>query len=256
MINGTVNIENCTDDMFQSLSQKKIIFGHQSVGENLMSGIELLCKEKSITQPLNFVEINQETTIDTAGFYHFYAGKNRDPLLKIQHFKEALLRENLENVDIAFLKLCYVDLNLNNETEINQIFDSYQEALNTIKTKYPRLKFVHFTIPLRTRNKYSKGKLATLNKLVSRVTGNYPNDADNRVKELYNQKIRTTFKSDILFDIAEYESTTPDGTRISFNTKGVKTFALYEKYTDDGGHLNSYGQKYIAGKLIKLLSSL
>jgi len=244
------------DSVLNALHHKKIIFGHQSVGENLIDGIKMVYSENSsIKKPL-FISIEQETNFDSTGFYHFHAGKNRDPILKIEHFKETLLKGDFENFDIAFLKLCYVDLNIGNEAQINKIFETYQNAVKEITSKYPGLKLIHCTVPLRTRSNYSKGKLASIKRLISGVTGKHINDADNRVKEIYNTKIRETFKNDPIFDIAEYESTTPDGKRIRFKNNQVEAFALDNYYTDDGGHLNTAGQKYLSTKLLILLTSL
>jgi lysophospholipase L1-like esterase len=69
------------------------------------------------------------------------------------------------------------------------------------------------------------------------------------VKQEYNGK-------EPFFDIAEVESTTPDGNRESFPRNGHTYYSLASLYTDDGGHLNKTGRKKVSEQLLLLLVSL
>jgi hypothetical protein len=80
---------------------------------------------------------------------------------------------------------------------------------------------------------------------------------DNIQKNKYNNMIRNEYKGkEPLFDIAEIESTRPDGTRAVFTKSGNNYYNLAEVYTYDEGHLNDLGRKVVADKLLLLVSSL
>jgi len=59
-----------------------------------------------------------------------------------------------------------------------------------------------------------------------------------------------------LFDIAQAESTRPDGTRSTFTNNGTTYYSLVSEYTDDDGHLNELGQQAVAQDLLILLAKL
>lgn len=81
---------------------------------------------------------------------------------------------------------------------------------------------------------------------------------DNNIKRnQYNDMLRKEYRGkEALFDIAQAESTRPDGTRSTFTNNGTTYFSLASEYTDDGGHLNQLGQRAVAQELLMLLAEL
>ena len=60
-------------------------------------------------------------------------------------------------------------------------------------------------------------------------------------------------KDDFLFDIAKYESTLENGKRVIEDIKGEKIEMLSTSYTNDGGHLNREGSKWVAMNFLLFL---
>jgi lysophospholipase L1-like esterase len=110
------------------------------------------------------------------------------------------------------------------------------------------LKFIHFTSPLVTQQ---KGIKAFIKKMIGREVRGYK---DNLIRQKYNELIRNSYKN--IFDLAEIESTLPDGTRTIHSIDGESYYSLYSGYTDDGGHLNKEAAKIVANKLLIFISEL
>ncbi len=73
----------------------------------------------------------------------------------------------------------------------------------------------------------------------------------------YNELVKKEYKGkEPIFDIAEIESTNPDGTINSFTRNGQSYYSMASLYTDDGGHLNKTGRRKVAEQLLLLLVSL
>ena len=70
---------------WEKLSQKKIYFGHQSVGFNIIDGIEDLIKLNPEIK-LNIVETSSPADLKKGVFAHSRVGKNVDPESKTDEF--------------------------------------------------------------------------------------------------------------------------------------------------------------------------
>ena len=94
---------------FEHLSKKRIYFGHQSVGFNIVDG--LLALEKANPEiGLTIKETRDPAQITSGVFAHGRVGQNQAPSSKIRDFTTTLEGGLGENVDVAFFKFCYVDL--------------------------------------------------------------------------------------------------------------------------------------------------
>ena len=81
--------------------------------------------------------------------------------------------------------------------------------------------------------------------------------ADNIRRNQYNQLLLETFQGkEPVFDLAEIESTYPDGTRETFSFKGETYLALISDYTYDGSHLNDTGSRRAGAALLQFLEQL
>ena len=84
-----VNVES----NIQKLADKMIYFGHQSVGDNMISGLDLLLKQKA-NLGLKIVEKTSDRPFDVQAldksngvFAHSKVGENYKALSKIEDFK-------------------------------------------------------------------------------------------------------------------------------------------------------------------------
>ena len=103
------SIKDVPAEKWEKLSQKKIYFGHQSVGYNIMDGIEDLMKEHPQIK-VNIVETTNESDFNVGILAHSRVGKNDDPKSKITEFVNFIDSGIGKKADAAALKFCYVDM--------------------------------------------------------------------------------------------------------------------------------------------------
>lgn len=230
---------------WDALAGKRILFGHQSVGFNIMEGVARLVEEQ---HPAN-MSVIEERKIPSgpAGvFAHFKVGSNKDPYSKCDDFKAAV-DENAGEVDIAFFKFCYVDVVA--DTNIEDVFSYYEKTISGLKQRYPHIRFVTCTVPLRTASSGSKAR-------VKRVLGMWVwGDDDNINRNAYNQLLRKAYPADELFDIARVESARDGAAPATFVKAGVRYPVLDPVLSSDGGHLNAAGSRLVAVRLLRFLAS-
>lgn len=242
------SIKEIPAEAWHKLSQKKVYFGHQSVGYDIINGIKEIMKENPQVK-LNITGTKKAADFTVPIFAHSEVGKNEDPASKIDDFVSIIGKGLGGEVQIAFFKFCFVDVV--SGTDINRLFDEYRSKLATLKEKYPDVIFVHWTVPLMT---VQTGPKAFIKKIIGKTIGGY---SDNIRREQYNAMLRKEYEDkEPVFDLAAIESTNPDGSRLSFSQNGSIGYALVPKYTSDGGHLNKKGCTFVAEQLLILLANL
>jgi hypothetical protein len=226
-----------TSEQLTAARKIRVFLGHMSVGENILSGTKTLYQALDAAPP-SVVQFTVGGPLpdvpDRGGIVHALIGENGDPLGKLRNFDTVLRSGLAEEIDVAVLKFCYVDIN--HATEVDSLFQQYRSTLDALKRDYPDITFLHATVPLTVKQSGVKG---TIKSLIGRD--------DNVARERYNALMREAYGLDLLFDIAALEATAPDGSR---------TPALYDGYTTDGGHLNETGSAMVAAGLLRLLSTV
>ena len=177
---------------------------------------------------------------------HAFIGENEKPLLKIQDF-DAKMRSGIgQQVDVAMMKLCYVDIT--SDTDVGALFATYRETIAALERDFPKVTFVHVTVPLMTEQ-------GLLSKLKSRLTGSSRyGPAENAARERLNALIRREYAGGHLFDLAAVESTAPDGSRAIGTYQGQQYYRLYDGYASDSGHLNGEGARVAATAWLKAIA--
>jgi len=233
---------------WQKLSGTKIYFGHQSVGDNIISGINELMKSHNQIK-LNIVKTDNPNDFTQPIFAHSYVGENDDPDSKITAFHDNMRKGIGDKAEIAFFKFCFWDIR--SQTDIKRVFDNYKTTLSELKSQYPKVRFVHFTVPLMSYQNSLKDRIKRmLNQTVE-------TDLDNIKRNELNDLLINEYRDkEPLFDIAAAESTSPGGIRISFTQNGKKYYVLADDYSRDGGHLNDLGKKVVAEQLLIFLARL
>lgn len=234
------------DSAWAALRTKRIWFGHQSVGGNIMEGVtELLASDPR----LGLTVAEGAPPESGAAFTHALVGKNGDPGLKTSEFARVLEEGAGARVDIAFHKYCYADVF--DTTDAERVFANYRDTMARLKQEYPGVVFVHVTAPL---TRVQAGPVATLKKLLGKAPGRYPS---NFVRERYNELLRKEYAGrEPVFDLAAVESTRPDGSRETIALGGKRGYALYAGWTDDGSHLNAAGRRRAAEALLAVLADV
>ncbi len=246
-----MSVKQVSNEMWQTLAQKKIIFGHQSVGLEIIEGMKLIMESLPNTH-LNIVELSEMKGKGNGCFAHFQVGKNQDPESKITDFISKMNTEPAKKADVAFFKFCFVDVNKN--TDIHKLFQDYKTRMALLKTKNPSIIFVHCTVPL------LKKKKSSIKSWIKNLLGKQDHFFDfrhNIKRNQYNEMIIAAYQGkEPIFDIAKAESTYPDGRREFFIEKDRRYFSLIPEYTYDGGHLNEIGRRRVAEQLLLHLANL
>jgi hypothetical protein len=231
---------------WDALAAKKIYFGHQSVGFNLIEGINNVMKEVPGIK-LNIQETNSPEAFGAPIFAHSKIGKNRDPKLKCDDFRAVMDSGVGSKADIAFFKLCFVDVIKG--TDIKTIFDNYTPTMEELQAKYPKVKFIHMTVPLIAHDNSMKASIKRF--LGFAVSADEDNIARNAINEMFRAKYRL---NDDLFDLADAESTQADGEKTIFFNNGKQYYCMADEWTYDGGHFNEAGGKMLTKQFLLFLT--
>jgi lysophospholipase L1-like esterase len=240
-------LDNVSAEALAKLADKRIYFGHQSVGYNILDGVKDVIREDPRVR-LNIIETADPAVFDSPVLGHSRIGKNMDPVSKYEAFKGYLDNGIGKKTDIAFMKLCYLDVSA--ETDVAVIFKQYKQVMKYLQEAYPGTVFVHITAPLLSTDTGIKGR-------VKRWIGR--NDATeyaNYNRNRFNDLLEEYRGREPIFDLARIESTMPDKRRQVFTYKGNRYYTMNPAYTTDGGHLNAEGRKVVARELLALLATL
>jgi hypothetical protein len=217
-------------------ARTKVFFGHQSVGRNVLDGLDGLYAVNGLTAPTSWSDA--------------YIGENGDPLGKIDDF-EARIREGAgAEVDVALMKFCYVDVT--DGTDVDALFERYRTTMAGLERDFPGVRFLHVTATLTTEAGLVSRLKAGVKSLLGREV--VESRADNVARERFNALMREEYGPERLFDLAEIESTAPDGTRVSGEVGGRDYFALYSGYAADSGHLDQEASMLAAAHLVALVA--
>ncbi len=232
---------------WSQLAERRIFFGHQSVGYNIMDGVSGVLAE----HPRIGLKIHESIptgSTASAGFYHGKVGQNTVPVAKQDEFAQIVERTFGPEGGVAMVKLCYVDVNAT--TDPVAMFATYRQKMTELKLRRPEVRFVHFTLPLTSaRRSFSHWK----NRLLGRPT----HEDMNAIRNRYNSLLVEAYRDrEPVFDLATLESTRPDGSRSFLERGDEKVYTLAREYTSDGGHLNAAAQKYVAERLLVFLAAL
>jgi len=229
---------------WNGLAQMRVCFGHQSVGLDITKALSILTKRR-----LEVIETTDPETFQRPVFAHFRVGCNGDPFSKCQDFARVIESGVGQRVDAAFFKFCYVDISSN--TDVDALFKSYQDTIASLSDKYPKVIFLHVTVPL---TRVPTGVLGWLHEKTGR--GNRERE-DQARRHAFNRLLRGAFgRSGRLFDLAEAEATFPDGTPAFFLHHSDPVPTIVPAYTDDGGHLNQYAAEVTARRLLSCLEAV
>lgn len=246
-ISARLSLADLDDASLQRLAARKIYFGHQSVGGNILDGIRDL--ERAFPRlRLTIVRNSNPAAVPGAAFVESLVGKNGDPASKTASFLAALDAGMGSQGGIAMYKYCYVDAGA--DTDVSKMFAQYKAASDLIRAKYPQLTLVHITMPLTV----DAGFLKAFVKFLLRR----PNERQLQLKRNeFNELLRKEYGGrEPIFDLATLESTRLDGRRVFFESGGYRVYSLAPEFTGDGGHLNELGRRIVAEQLLITLARL
>jgi hypothetical protein len=206
------------------MRQGQVFFGHQSVGQNILSGLEALGNQDGRYR-LNIEEVSGPGDYGRPMLGHAPVEENGDPKRKIDSFKAFLTGGIGNQVQAAYFKFCYVDFGP--DSDVNGIFAKYKSTMASLRQSYPGVLFAHITVPLETSGAEYNAKRHAMSDLLRQEYGG----------------------RDFILDLADIES---DGTRC----KQGGSPKLCDAYSSDGGHLNDTGAERAAKGMVMLLAGM
>ncbi len=227
------------------LAQKKVFFGHQSVGLDILQGVRDLAASGGRALP-HIAEARSVSALGGPGLYHAAVGSNMDPLGKLRDF-DGIMRSGMAGaVELAVFKFCYVDIDRN--SDVSSLFGAYRETMRKLKADYPDLVVVHCAVPLTRREGGMRNAVKRL------LGGTVESDADNAAREAFNRLMRSEYQGkEAFFDLALAEAADSSGAATLYGSGRATHYALRPEYTHDGGHLNEAGRARVAGLLLVCL---
>jgi len=235
-----------SDRQIRALAAKRVFFGHMSVGGNILEGVKDLMAADSRLK-LNLVTSADPSSVQGPALIESEVGENGMPSSKNTAFAAALSKGMGTQGGIAMYKYCYVDVT--DSTDVQHLFEEYRRGIESLATEHPSVRIIHITVPLTTVEPAPKA-------WVKEVLGRHTARAANIKRNQFNRLLKQTYPADSIFDLAEVESTLPDGSRSYFSSGTDRIYTLAEEYTSDGGHLNEVGRKAAAERLLTQLASL
>lgn len=227
-----------TADQWQRIAKARILFGHQSVGANILSGIDSLAKEASVS--LNMTE--SRNLSKDAGITHFRVGQNGDPPGKIKDFSDIVKSMAPSLPDIALMKLCYDDIN--SRTDVKALAKAYMESLDSLSRQFPGVHFIAVTTPLTT---VQSGPKAWIKRFMGRPVGL----SENYRRMEFNNILRSRYGGKgHLLDLARREAEGSD----HYTYEGKPVEVLNPVFAFDDGHLNDKGGRHVADALLQCIA--
>lgn len=233
-------------DRWRELAEKRLFFGHQSVGGNLILGVqEVLARNPQI--PLTVIETADPSRMTAPGLYHARVGRNGAPESKLDAFNSIVV-EAVADSGTAMLKYCYADIT--KDTDPAALFAQYRSAVDALQAAHQGLTIVHVTLPLTADR-------GTLYHLAAVVRGKTTHRQMNLVRKQYNEMLRSTYGgNEPIFDLASLESIGSDGAEANVRYRGEEVPVLATQWTYDGGHLNEAGRQRLAEAFLVTLAQL
>lgn len=213
------------------VATKRILFGHMSVGQNMVDGIVPLYNSYGVAPPNIITKLSNINSASGGFFAEFGVGTNGDPVGKTANF-DTQVRLYAAKLDIVFMKFCFIDIT--STTDLNAVFTAYKTVMDGITNDFPNITVVYTTSALdiySTPNAVARAQLAAMVRAEYGATGR-------------------------VFDLATIESTAPDGSRVGGDSGGQPYYKPYSGYLLDGGHLNATGAALADTKLYELLAGL
>lgn len=222
-----------TPAQWQAVAGQRILFGHQSVGRNILDGVRALAGQAGVALPIQ----ESRGPAVAPGLTHFAVGSNGDPLAKINDF--AAVVDAGAAADVALMKLCYIDFS--GSADPAKVAAAYCDTLDALRARHPQTAFVAVTVPLTTVQGGPKA-------LVKRMLGRTPDgQAENLRRHAFNEALRARNGAGRLFDLAALEAR---------GGQGGPAPCLDPALTNDGGHLNDQGARLVAAEFVGFLAGL
>ncbi len=228
------------------VAASRILFLHHSVGADIISGMRSLDAGSGGQDHLRVVPLERIDATGGAALIEFSGGENGRPDSKIDAFVTAVRSLPPKGVDLALMKLCFVDFNP--RTDVAALFRTYRVAIEDLQRDRPDIKIGHATVPLTVYPREMKWRAFRL------IGKEVWEDESNAKRQEYNALLKEKFAGSPILDIAGREAQRQDGREELFVLRGRKYPALDPQKSDDGGHLNALGQRVLGAAMMRYIA--
>lgn len=235
-----------TGQQLTTAAETRFFFAHQSVGESLVSALPEVFEAGGVDAPPT-VAYGETVPAASGVVIETMIGVNGDPIGKVAEF-DRILRDGLaEQVDVALLKLCFVDIHAG--TDVEPVFEAYRDTLDALERDFPDVTFMYSTVPLmHERDLFLRAK-----RLLGRGAEFDP--IHNVTRERLNGLLRAEYgATGRLFDPAKMEAAGNVGRVDTLGSSDGEFLALRGDLATDSGHLTHEGAVLIAGGLVSALA--
>jgi hypothetical protein len=191
------------------VGQLRWFFAHASVGDRIMSGIELLHSNNPDFYRFTRSQVDGTPPAATqAGVIYDYMRGNPYWQVKVDDFAGYMANGwRYPLVDIIMNKLCWID----QTADVNY----YITNSSALQSSNQATRFVYATMPLMTSE-----------------------DGDNYLRNVFNNTLRSWVRTNnqVLYDVADIEAHDRNGVEQTFVYNGRVCQELFSGYTTDGGH--------------------
>lgn len=127
----------------KEIQGKRIYFGHQSVGVDIMNGVKDLVARAGGVGPA-MITVKDSTEVPDAFIADSFVGRNEDPKSKCDDFGRTIASTFKGSLDIALMKYCYADINVNLDPDT--AFAAYVTTLDRLRLEFPGITFVRKSV--------------------------------------------------------------------------------------------------------------
>jgi len=211
----------------KKVANTRVLFGHRSVGASIVElGIAAVYDQHGLDSPV----VSEQSP--EGSFRDEWLTQTENPLDKLKEFDAWFRsREMGEGVDVAAMKLGYLDVGA--DTDTKGLFDNYVTLMDDLERDYPAIRFLHSTI---TVTQWDPTALAAI--------------------ERFNALMRSKYRaSGRLADLAWVLSDCPGiGREAKFTEAGETYYTLCDSFSADGGHLSELGSTVAAEELLRVIA--
>lgn len=231
-----------TADQIDTVAGARIFFAHQSVGESLIDALPSLSARAGTDAP-RIARLEGGVPSEGGVLIETMIGRNGDPLGKVAEFDRVLRAGLADTLDVALLKLCFVDVHAG--VDVHSLFESYRDTMSGLERDFPDVTFVYATVPLmHERDLFIRAK-----RVLGR--GGEFDPIHNVVREQLNAMIRAEYAgTGRLFDVAKAEAAGKSGQVEVLGADEGVFLSLRSSLATDSGHLTDEGATLIGGALV------
>lgn len=231
----------------------RVLFGIQSVGGDIARGIPDAFSAAHVAKPTvtswnksNAGKSRKKPLVATATI-----GANGNAVSKLRAFARLANDAPRGSVNVALMAFNYQDVTA--ETDIDSLFDSYAETMESIEGANPDIIFLYTTTPVTTANSWRAVDRA-------KVTGlrdvDQPVWQDNIARERLNNLIREQYgPTGRLFDIAALQARINGSKAAAKVHQDQSYFVMNPGLSSNGKRLNNAGSKQLAQSLMLLVEA-